>query len=98
RAAFAGLDPLRVGDQLRQPAGDLAPRLASVRVDYAPPRMAALEAELELALLIGVKADTAPQQLLHRGWCTLGQNGDRRGSAETAAGSDRVGRMLLGGV
>ncbi len=55
------------GDQLGQPRGDRATRLAAAGVDDAPRRMAALEPERERAVGIGVEAHATLLQLGDRG-------------------------------
>ena len=66
RRPLAHVDARLGGDHRGQLRGDLLPGLAAAGVDDAAPRVAALEAEGELAARVEVEGDAALAQFAHR--------------------------------
>ena len=72
--------------------------LAAARVDDAAARVASLEAQGELAVLLEIEGDAALAKLLDGGGRLVDQNLHRGRPAEAAAGGDRVGGVAGRGV
>ena len=98
RGGLDDVDRALFGDQLGQPRGDRAPRLAAAGVHDPPRRMPALQPERQFAAGIAVEAHPARSQLLNGGGCLAGQDLDRARPAQPAPGGERVRRVALGGV
>ena len=69
--------------------------LAAAGVNDPPARVSALEAQRQASFVIEIEDDAASQQVPDRRWRLLDQDPHRRGTAEAAAGDERVGRVAL---
>ena len=97
RARLEHLDPLVDGGERRQLARDAPAGGRAAGVHDAPARVAALEAEREVAVAVGVEADAEPLEVAHAPGRLLAQHPHRAGACGVAAGRERVLRCAARG-